>query len=88
MDDILQQFTALKDSVLRGVFKQQTARVWCGCRAEKAQVIVLLPGKCCYSTWSDLVGCMSVASDSSHIVPVLAGLVYDSEDSYVLAILL
>ena len=40
-DDILQQFTTLKDGILRGVFKQQTARAWYGCRAEKAQVTVL-----------------------------------------------
>ena len=58
MDDILRQFTALKDGILRGVFKQQAARAWYGCRAEKAQVIVLLSGKCCYSTWTDLVDCM------------------------------
>ena len=55
VDDILQQFTTLKDGILRGVFKQQTARAWYGCRAEKAQVTVLLPGQCDYSTWSDLV---------------------------------
>ena len=40
------------------VFRQQAARTWYGCRAEKVQVIVLLPGKCCYSTWTDLVDCM------------------------------
>ena len=55
VDDILQQFTTLKDGILHGVFKQQTARAWYGCRAEKAQVTVLLPGQCDYSTWSDLV---------------------------------
>ena len=59
VDDILQQFTTLKDGILRGMFKQQTARTWYGCRAEKAQVIVLLPVRqYCYSTWSDLVDCM------------------------------
>ena len=58
VDDILRQFTTLKDGILRGVFKQQAARAWYGCRAEKAQVIALLPGKCCYSTWTDLVDCM------------------------------
>ena len=55
VDDILQQFTTLKDGILRGVFKQQTARAWYGCRAEKAQVTVLLPGQCDCSMWSDLV---------------------------------
>ena len=55
VDDILQQFITLKDGILRGVFKQQTARAWYGCRAEKAQVTVLLPGQCDCSMWSDLV---------------------------------
>ena len=55
VDDILQQFTTLKDGILRGVFKQQTARTWYGCRAEKAQVTVLLPRQCDCSMWSDLV---------------------------------
>ena len=58
VDDILQQFTTLKDGILRGVFKQQAARAWYGCRAEKAQVTVLLPGKCCFSKWTDMVDCM------------------------------
>ena len=55
VDDILHQFTTLKNGILRGVFKQQTARAWYGCRAEKAQVTVLLPGQCDCSMWSDLV---------------------------------
>ena len=38
VDDILQQFTTLKEGILRGVFKQKAARAWFGCRAEKAQV--------------------------------------------------
>ena len=46
VDDILQQFTTLKEGILRGVFKQKAARAWFGCRAEKAQVTVLLPGSC------------------------------------------
>ena len=58
VDDILQQFATLKDGILRGVFKQQAARAWYGCRAEKAQVTVLLPGKCCFSKWTDMVDCM------------------------------
>ena len=33
VDDILRQFTTLKDGILRGVFKQQAARAWYGCRA-------------------------------------------------------
>ena len=56
VDDILRQFTTLKDGILRGVFKQQAACAWYCCRTEKA--LVLLPGKCCYSTWTDLVDCM------------------------------
>ena len=59
VDDILRQFTTLKDGILRGVFKQQAARAWYCCRTEKA--LVLLPGKCCYSTWTDLVDCMPYA---------------------------
>ena len=43
VNDILQQFTTLKEGILRGVFKQKAARAWFGCRAEKAQVTVLLP---------------------------------------------
>ena len=58
VDDILQQFTTLKDGILRGVFKQKGARAWFGCRAEKAQVTVLLPGNCCFSEWTDMVDCM------------------------------
>ena len=45
VNDILQQFTTLKEGILRGVFKQKAARAWFGRRAEKAQVTVLLPGK-------------------------------------------
>ena len=33
VDDILQQFTTLKEGILRGVFKQKAARAWFGCRA-------------------------------------------------------
>ena len=58
VDDILQQFTTLKEGILRGVFKQKAARAWFGCRAEKAQVTVLLPGNCSLSEWSDKVDCM------------------------------
>ena len=36
VDDILKQFTTLKEGILRGVFKQKAARAWFGCRAEKA----------------------------------------------------
>ena len=58
VDDILQQFTTLKEGILRGVFKQKAARAWFGCRAEKAQVTVLLPGNCSLSEWSEKVDCM------------------------------
>ena len=58
VDDILQQFTTLKEGILRGVFKQKAARAWFGCRAEKAQVTVLLPGRCSLSEWSEKVECM------------------------------
>ena len=66
VDDILQQFATLKDGILRGLFKQQAARAWCGCRAQKAQVTVLLPGKCCYSKWTDMVDCMPHSWPKSH----------------------
>ena len=59
LDDILQQFTTLKEGILRGVFKQKAARAWFGCRAEKAQITVLLPGSCGLSSWMDKVDCMS-----------------------------
>ena len=58
VDDILQQFTTLKEGILRGVFKQKAARAWFGCRAEKAQITVLLPGSCSLSEWSEKVDCM------------------------------
>ena len=58
VDDILQQFTTLKEGILRGVFKQKAARAWFGWRAEKAQVTVLLPGSCSLSEWSEKVDCM------------------------------
>ena len=58
VDDILQQFTTLKEGILRGVFKQKAACAWFGCRAEKAQVTVLLPGSCSLSEWSEKVDCM------------------------------
>ena len=34
-----------KEGILRGVFRQKAAAAWFGCRAEKAQVTVLLPGE-------------------------------------------
>ena len=58
VNDILQQFTTLKGGILRGVFKQKAARAWFGCRAEKTQVTVLLPGNCSLSEWSEKVDCM------------------------------
>ena len=58
VDDILQQFTTLKEGILRGVFKQKAARAWFGCCAEKAQITVLLPGSCSLSEWTDKVDCM------------------------------
>ena len=58
-DDILQQFTTLKEGILRGVFRQKAAAAWFGCRAEKAQITVLLPGGSDLSSWLDKVDCMS-----------------------------
>ncbi len=61
LDDILQQFTTLKEGILRGVFRQKAAGAWfgIGCRAEKAQITVLLPGGADLSSWLDKVDCMS-----------------------------
>ena len=44
LDDILKQLTTLKEGILPGVFWQKAAAAWFGCRAEKAQITVLLPG--------------------------------------------
>ena len=60
LDDILQQFTTLKEGILRGLFRQKAAAAaWFGCRAEKAQITVLLPGGSDVSSWLDQVDCMS-----------------------------
>ena len=63
VDDILQQFTTLKEGILRGVFKQKAARAWFGCRAEKAQITVLLPGSC--SGRKRLIACPIVGQRAS-----------------------
>ena len=59
VDDILQQFTTLKEGILCGAFRQKAAGAWYGCRAEKAQITVLLPGGSDLSSWLDKVDCMS-----------------------------
>ena len=59
LHDILQQLTTLKEGILRGVFQQTAAGAWFGCRAEKAQITVLLPGGADLSSWLDTVDCMS-----------------------------
>ena len=59
LDDILQQFTTLKEGIIRWVFKQTAAGAWFGCRAEKAQITVLLPGGDNLSSWLDHVDGMS-----------------------------
>ena len=59
LDDILKQFTTLKEGILRGVFRQKAAAAWFGCRAEKAQITVLLPGGSDVSSCLDQVDCMS-----------------------------
>ena len=38
--------------------EKEKARAWFGCRAEKAQITVLLPGSCSFSEWSEKVDCM------------------------------
>ena len=59
LQDILRQFTTLKEGILRGVFRQKAAGAWFGCRAEKAQITVLLPGGSDLDSWLDKVDCMS-----------------------------
>ena len=59
LDDILKQFTTLKEGILRGVFRQKAAAAWFGCRAEKAQITVLLPGGSDVNSRLDQVDCMS-----------------------------
>ena len=59
LDDIHEQFTTLKKGILRGVFRQKAAAAWFGCRAEKAQITVLLPGGSDVNSWLDQVDCMS-----------------------------
>ena len=57
-DDVL-QLTTLKEGILRGVFKQEAVGAWFGCRAEKAQITVLLPEGVNLSLWLDHVDGMS-----------------------------
>ena len=58
-EDILEQFTTLKEGILRGVFRQKAAAAWFGCRAEKAQVTVLLPGQLDVYSWLAKIDSMS-----------------------------
>ena len=58
-DDILEQFVTLKAGILRGVFRQKAAAAWFGCRAEKAQVTVLLPGELDATSWLEKIDSMS-----------------------------
>ena len=59
LQDILQQFTTLKEGILRAVFRQKAAGAWFGRRAEKAQITVLLPGGSDLDSWLDKMDCMS-----------------------------
>ena len=59
LDDILEQFVTLKEGILRGVFRQKAAAAWFGCRAEKAQVTVLLPGELDATSWLEKIDSMS-----------------------------
>ena len=67
-DDILEQFTTLKERILRGVFRQKAAAAWFGCRAEKAQVTVLLPGQLGVYSWLEKIDSMSHSWPKSCIV--------------------
>ena len=53
------QHPSLKEGILRGVFRQKAAAAWFGCRAEKAQVTVMLRGGSDVNSWLDQVNCMS-----------------------------
>ena len=59
VEDILEQFTTLKEGILRGVFRQKAAAAWFGCRAEKAQVTVLLHGHLDVYSWFGKIDSMS-----------------------------
>ena len=59
LEDILEQFTTRKEGILRGVFRQKAAAAWFGCRAEKAQVTVLLPGQLDVYSWLEKIDIMS-----------------------------
>ena len=59
VEDILEQFTTLKEGILRGVFRQKAAAAWLGSRAEKAQVTVLLPGQLEVYSWLEKIDSMS-----------------------------
>ena len=59
VEDITEQFGTLKEGILRGVFRQKAAAAWFGCRAEKAQITVILPSKLDADTWLDKIGSMS-----------------------------
>ena len=58
VDDITKQFGTLKEGILRGVFRQKAAAAWFGCRAEKAQITVILPSKLDADTWLDRIDSM------------------------------
>ena len=58
VDDILHEFTTLKESILRGAFKQKAARAWFGCRAERPKSRLFSQGTAALSEWTDMVDCM------------------------------
>ena len=49
----------MKEGILQGVFRQKAAAAWFGCRAEKAQVTVLLPGAVDATSWLEKIDCMA-----------------------------
>ena len=59
LEDILEQFITLKEGILRGVFRQKATAAWFGCRAEKAQVTMLLPGQLDVFSWLEKIDSMS-----------------------------
>ena len=59
VEGILEQFITLKEVILRGVYRQKAAAAWFGCRGEKAQVTVLLPGQLDVYSWLEKIDSMS-----------------------------
>ena len=67
-EDITKQFGALKEGILRGVFREKAAAAWFGFRAEIAQITVILPGELEADAWLETIDRMSHGSPKSTTV--------------------